>query len=216
MIIVKNSPDTSRPRGRPRAFDRDAALAAAGQLFRERGYEGTSISDLTEAMGITPQSLYAAYRSKADLYREALLDYRADAGAFTGQILEEEGDVHRAFARVLETTADVFSRQGAPRGCMIATAILNCSPDHSPLAAHVRGMRAETLDLFRRRIERGIADGQIAPDVDPQVLARFLGALIQGMSVQAIDGATTGELAEIARLGTSLLARHQAHVPPDE
>ena len=104
MTVVKNINAGSRSRGRPRAFDRDEALAKAAETFWRLGYEGASIADLTAAMGITPQSLYAAFSSKADLYREALDWYQVHIGASTAAALEEDDgrDVaHAVFHRDL-------------------------------------------------------------------------------------------------------------------
>ena len=207
MVTVKNVP---RPRGRPRAFDRDKALAVAAEAFWRLGYEGTSIADLTAAMGITPQSLYAAYGSKAELYREALGWYRAEIGAYTLQALTEEATAFAAFERILRDTAREFSRPGRPPGCMISTAILTCASENQPVAERVAGMRGGALARFRDRIEQAVAAGEFRADTDASALARFLGAIIQGMSVQARDGASEADLAGIARLATAELARHRA------
>src|SRR5579859_6849696 len=109
--------DSPRPRGRPRAFDREAALGLARRTFWQLGYEGASIADLTAAMGITPQSLYAAFHSKADLYHEALAQYLAGAGAFSARALEEEPTTHAAFVRLLKEAAHAYARTDQPHGC---------------------------------------------------------------------------------------------------
>lgn len=207
MVTVKN---LRRPRGRPRAFDRDKALAVAGETFWRLGYEGTSIADLTAAMGITPQSLYAAFGSKAELYREALGWYQAEIGAYTVQALTEETTAFAAFERILRDTAREFSRSGRPHGCMISTAILTCATENQPVAERVADMRGGALALFRDRIEQAVAAGEFRADTDAAALARFLGAIIQGMSVQARDGASEADLAGIAHLATAELARHRA------
>lgn len=204
-----NNPTASRPRGRPRAFDRDEALSRAMETFWWLGYEGASIADLTAAMGITPQSLYAAFGSKADLYREALERYRATVGAFTARALAEEPDVVEAFARVLRDSAREFCRADRPQGCMISTASLACASENEPIVRHAAGLRSATLEAFRSRIERGITDGDLRAGTDAARLARYLGAIIQGMSVQARDGASAEDLAGIAELAIAELARHR-------
>ncbi|WP_221105418.1 TetR/AcrR family transcriptional regulator [Rhizobium lentis] len=213
MIVVKNSDDLKNPparrRGRPPAFDREAVLAAARETFWAHGYEGASIADLTAAMGITPQSLYAAFNSKADLYREALQQYRT-LGANTFSALAEPIDTLSAFERVLRGSAAIFSAPGHPKGCMISTAVLNCASENDAIADHVAALRRQSLDAFAARIERGIREGDIRPETNARALARFLGAIVQGMSVQARDGASLEELLDIAALATAEVARHRA------
>ncbi|MBX4956303.1 TetR/AcrR family transcriptional regulator [Rhizobium lentis] len=210
---MKNSDDLKNPparrRGRPPAFDREAVLAAARETFWAHGYEGASIADLTAAMGITPQSLYAAFNSKADLYREALQQYRT-LGANTFSALAEPIDTLSAFERVLRGSAAIFSAPGHPKGCMISTAVLNCASENDAIADHVAALRRQSLDAFAARIERGIREGDIRPETNARALARFLGAIVQGMSVQARDGASLEELLDIAALATAEVARHRA------
>ena len=115
MIVVEKGAAPPRPRGRPRGFSREAALARAAETFWRQGYEGASIADLTAAMGITPQSLYAAFTSKADLYREALAWYQARIGAPAAAALQE-ADAVAALSRLLREAARDFARPGRPSG----------------------------------------------------------------------------------------------------
>ncbi|NEI07471.1 TetR family transcriptional regulator [Rhizobium leguminosarum] len=213
MIIVKNSTDEKNPaarrRGRPPAFDRETVLSAARETFWAHGYEGASIADLTAAMGITPQSLYAAFNSKADLYRAALEQYRG-LGSDTFSALGEPIDTVSAFERILRGSAAIFSAPEHPKGCMISTAVLNCASENDVIAEHVAALRGRSLDAFAARIERGIREGDITAGTNARALARFLGAIIQGMSVQARDGASREELLDIAALAISEVARHRA------
>ena len=202
-----NSP---RPRGRPRAFDRDVALATAAKTFWLHGYEGASIADLTAAMGITPQSLYAAFGSKAALYDEALAWYRGEVGTKTMAAFTAEADVVRAFDRHLQTTALAFSEEGRPHGCMISTAVLNSASETEPVARQLAEMRGRSLAVYRARLERGVAEGQLRADSDVAALARFLAAIVQGLSVQARDGATPDELLSIVAVAVEALERRRA------
>ncbi|WP_088677074.1 MULTISPECIES: TetR/AcrR family transcriptional regulator [unclassified Rhizobium] len=213
MIIVKNSADVkntpARRRGRPPAFDRETVLSAARETFWAHGYEGASIADLTAAMGITPQSLYAAFNSKADLYREALQQYRG-LGASTFSALAEPIDTVSAFERILRGSAAIFSAPEHPKGCMISTAVLNCASENDAIADHVAALRRQSLSAFTVRIERGMRDGDIKAGTNARALARFLAAIVQGMSVQARDGASYEELLDIAALAIAEIARHRA------
>ncbi len=192
--IEEKNNSSPRKRGRPPAFDRETVLAAARNTFWKHGYDGSSIADLTAAMGITPQSLYAAFGSKADLYRETLDQYRRMPRPEPGNPFQDKLDTVTAFERFLTNSARIFTAPEHPKGCMISTAVLNCAEENEPIAHHVASMRLQTLDIFTARIARGIEEGDIRPDADPRSLARFLGAIVQGMSVQARDAATTEEL----------------------
>lgn len=209
MIIVKNTDTSSRPRGRPRAFDREAALGKAAETFWQRGYEGTSIADLTKAMRITPQSLYAAFRSKAELYAEALEWYQAHIGAEATQLLEEK-DAVQALSRLLRENARRFTDPARPHGCMISTAVLTCAEENKPVALHTGGMRGEALDLLKARVERGIREGQLRPDTSAGALSRFVGAMVQGMSIQALDGASEADLSALAEVAIAQIERYRA------
>lgn len=201
---------TPRKRGRPPAFDRETVLAAARDVFWEHGYDGSSIADLTASMGITPQSLYAAFQSKSDLYREALDQYRRMPRPYPGNPLTEEIETVAAFERFLRNSAMIFTAPDHPKGCMISTAVLNCASENEDIAYYVSALRQQTLDAFTTRIERGIAEGELRPDTNAKSLARFLGAIVQGMSVQARDGATSEELMEMVKHAMNELGRYRS------
>jgi AcrR family transcriptional regulator len=210
VIVVKNNDPTPRPRGRPRSFDRGAALAAAMETFWRLGYEGASIADLTAAMRITPQSLYAAFGSKAELYREALGLYRATTGASFPTMLAEEPTVSAACERFLTDRARTFTQRGRPNGCMIATAALTAAAENTPIADHLRELRLKGLAYFRAGLEQGKRNGEFRADLDIAATARFLAAIVQGMAVQARDGATEAELMDLVRIAAEELARYRA------
>ncbi|PLZ02573.1 TetR family transcriptional regulator [Burkholderia sp. WAC0059] len=203
---MKNSPMPARSRGRPRGFDRDAALADAMRTFWKYGYEGASIADLTGAMGITPQSLYAAFRSKADLYREALDRYRTSVGGAIFESFQAEPEAVAAFGNLLRESARAFCRRGRPRGCMVSTGVLTCAAEHAEIAAHVAGLRGATIAAFEARVRRAIGAGELRSDTDAAALARYVGAVVQGMSVQARDGAKEAELAAVAEMAAATVA----------
>ncbi|MBR0668030.1 TetR/AcrR family transcriptional regulator [Roseomonas hellenica] len=196
----------TRGRGRPRAFDREVALARATRLFWVKGYEATSIADLTEAMGIGAPSLYAAFGSKEALYAEALRHYRET----------NEGLVWAGFFAARTARAAVLSllmdSAAALTGCVVADNPLGCmvalssvgSEGHAELGALVRTARAVTLERLEARLNRAIAEGEIPAATDVHGLARFVQTVQSGMSILARDGARRAELeavADVAMLG---------------
>ena len=184
--------------GRPRGFDRDAALDAALLLFWEHGYDGVAISDLTAAIGIAAPSLYAAFGSKEDLYRAALGRYQ-QAGGPAGRLLGLEGTAHDAVAAALRSAVRAVTRKDRPRGCLVSSGLLACAPGAEPLAREHRRLRAAMVREFQRRITRGIKAGELPEDTVAAALARFYVTVLQGLSVQARDGASARDLDQVAQ-----------------
>ncbi len=207
---MKNAAPSPRPRGRPRSFDREAALGVAMETFWRLGYEGASIADLTAAMAITPQSLYTAFGSKAELYREALALYRMTSGASFPTMLAEAPSVSAAFERLLAERARTFTRAGLPAGCMISAAVLTCAVENAPIADHLRELRLGGLASFRAGLDQGKKNREFRADLDVGAMARLLAAIIQGMAVQARDGAGEAELRRLASVASEELARWRA------
>lgn len=184
--------------GRPRGFDREAALDTAMQLFWRHGYEGVSISDLTDAIGIAPPSLYAAFGSKAGLYREALDRYAEGPGALDMSLPRTADSLVEAVDGLL--SAAIASVSASGRACMITSGMLACHPDHEGLARELAA---------RRKALQAALEEQLSPWVEPtsaSVLARYLMVVIQGLSAQARDGVTAKELESVLPLIRAALA----------
>jgi AcrR family transcriptional regulator len=204
MIIVENK----RTRGRPRAFDEEAALGDAMRVFWAEGYEATTIPMLTEAMGISAQSLYAAFGSKEALYRKALEIYVVTIGGFAARALEEEADAIVAVQRLLRDAARTFSHSKLTPGCMITTSPADIAD--TPLTLMGRELRARGIIAVAARLHRGINEQQLPVGFPCQEWARYIGSVVQGMSVQARDGATVEALLAIAEIAASSLGTHRA------
>jgi AcrR family transcriptional regulator len=188
-------------RGRPRAFDREAALTAAMHLFWAKGYSATSIGDLTKAMGINSPSLYAAFGSKQALYAEALTHYVKlnEATAWGGFFSADTA--RQAVAAFLYDTAEGLSR--ACNGCMVTLSAVG-GEGNQTLGALVATARKEALHRLEHRMARGQAAGEIDPSVNAHALARFVQTVQNGMSVLARDGAELIDLKLVAE--TAMLA----------
>ena len=183
--------------GRPRAFDIDQALDQALHVFWERGYEGTSIADLTEAMGINPPSLYAAFGNKETLFKKALNRYEARRD----EIFEEAfaaPTAREAIERLLESVAERLSGKDGPSGCLMVQAALCGSEECDSVRKDLAARRAQGEILIRKRLERGKKEGDLLKDADLVDLARYLATVMQGMAVQAAGGASRKELRAIA------------------
>jgi AcrR family transcriptional regulator len=188
-------------RGRPRAFDRDAALTQATWLFWRKGYEATSMAELTDAMGIGSTSLYAAFGSKEALYTEALRHYQAKYDHLVWDRFRKADTAREAVACLLWDSAAVLTGnvEAIPRGCMVALSSV-ASEGYPQLGELVRTARSLTLERLMDRISRGAEEGELPASLDRRALARFVQAVQYGMSILARDGAGRAELEMVAEL----------------
>jgi AcrR family transcriptional regulator len=182
-------------RGRPRTFDPDVALRKALDVFWERGYEGTSLNDLAAAMGIASASIYAAFGSKEQLFRRVMMLYGATSGEPPRRALREEPTARAAIEAMLRAAADQITGPDTPHFCMlILAAPTGALENHSVrefLAEIRRGMFAENRD----RLERGVVDGDLTASPGTlDAMARYYTTVVQGLSIQARDGASRAEL----------------------
>ncbi|HEY8986269.1 MAG TPA: TetR/AcrR family transcriptional regulator [Streptomyces sp.] len=189
---------TTTKRGRPRSFDREVALARATLLFWQHGYEGTSIADLTAAMGVSPPSLYAAFGDKRALFTEVVERYGDTFGAFMENALDRESDARAGFARMLDEAAVSYTDPEHPAGCLIISAAVNYSPGTADVEEDLRARRTANVRSFEKRLTAAQERGTLAESADPRALAVYFAAVVQGMSQQARDGATAEELRRVA------------------
>lgn len=183
-------------RGRPRGFDRDAALRAAMLVFWQRGYEGASLGALTEAMGINKPSLYAAFGGKEALFREAIALYEREEDA-TARALREQLTARAAVESMLRDNADAYCRTETPRGCLIVLSAASCAPEHETVRKQLASSQRMVFDALRRRLKRAATDGELQADTDISSLAAYCETVLQGLSFQAHAGATRARLHRI-------------------
>ncbi len=200
-----SSSTRTRTRGRPRSFDRATALEKALMAFWEHGYEATSVSDLTRVMDIGAPSLYAAFGDKRSLFEEVVEVYGTRYGSFGERAFAEEPTARAAVERMLREAAAEYTAPGRPHGCLVVHAATNCSsPEVEEL---LRERRNGNIASFERRIRADIAAGALPADTDAPALARHTGAMIQGMSQQARDGASRTELEALVEVALAVWPR---------
>ena len=185
--------------GRPREFDRDAALDAAMRLFWRKGFASTSMNDLCDAMGIGSPSLYAAFGCKETLYREAVARSLHTIGPPLWNKLTEASTARAGMESFLLAAAESFPESEAnPAGCM-ATLGAVCDEWPAAIAEDVRNARLDGLRIFRSLLEAAVAKRELPASTGVDGLSRFFLGIFQGMAMQARDGATPTELKGVAK-----------------
>lgn len=180
-------------RGRPREFCVDKALEAALRLFWSKGYEGTSLSDLTEAMGITRPSLYAAFGNKEALFRQALDLYEREKMAYVGQALEQP--TARAVAKwLLEGALTTCTGESEPHGCLRVISSTACGTEAQCIREEVNKRGRVVHEACVARVQRAIDEGDFNGPANAETITKYLIAVLQGMAVQAGAGSTRAEL----------------------
>jgi AcrR family transcriptional regulator len=192
------SPDTGTRRGRPRSFDRDAALETAMHLFWRHGYEATSIADLTRAMAITPPSLYAAFGDKRRLFHEAVERYLGGSDT-VAETIRRAPTARQATEDLLTIAAIGDTGETTPPGCLLASSLVSGSVEAEAVRLDLAAIRRGIETALRDRIDRDIAVGLLPSDTDSLGLAGHVFAVVQGMSTLAKDGADRDRLMRIVR-----------------
>jgi AcrR family transcriptional regulator len=183
--------------GRPREFDLDTALNQALHVFWRNGYEGTSIADLTEAMGISPPSLYAAFGNKEKLFRKALDRYVAQHVVYWNEALAAP-TARETIEHLLRESVRFLSDEKNPPGCLMVRSAVLCSEAAEKIQRDLTKRRDEGEALLRKRLEAAKRGREVPKDFQPADYARFIMTVLEGMAVRAASGATREELQKIA------------------
>lgn len=189
---------TPAQRGRPRSFDRDKALDQAVRAFWENGYEATPMADLKERMGVTAPSIYAAFGDKLALFTEVVEKYSATYGGFMARALAEEPTAREGVARMLREVAVEYTSDAHPRGCLVISAASNCASEE--VKELLRDRREANIADLAQLIQRDVEAGLLPPTTEALAVARYYGAVVQGMSQQARDGVGHDGLRAIAEM----------------
>jgi AcrR family transcriptional regulator len=192
-----NKPEIIAHRGRPREFCVDHALTEALRVFWQKGYEGASLTDLTEAMGITRPSLYAAFGNKESLFRKALDLYEREKLAYIGQALEQPTARGVAEFMMRGALENAMGGDGGPHGCLRVTTSVVCGEGAESIRCEIMERTKSGKDSLIARFKRAQDEGDLRADIDPEGLTRVLVAYLQGISVQANMDASREELEKL-------------------
>jgi AcrR family transcriptional regulator len=184
--------------GRPRTFDTEKALDRALTVFWRKGYEGTTLPELTRAMGINRPSLYAAFGNKEMLFHKVMDRYTEGPAAYVREALEEP-TARRVAERLLTGAVELFADPRNPRGCLVVHGALACGDEAEPIRRELVARRIKREAALRKRLQRAKAEGDLPASAKPAELARYLTTLVQGMAVQAASGASRRELQRVVR-----------------
>jgi AcrR family transcriptional regulator len=187
------------PRGRPRLFDTEKALDQALKVFWRKGYEGTSLPDLTAAMGINRPSLYAAFGNKESLFKKALQRYIEGPASYVRQALAQP-TARQVAEKLLHGAVKNLTNPANPRGCLAVQGALACGDDADCMRKELIRQRESLVTALRDRLQRAKKEADLPPSSNPPDLARYLATILHGLSVQAASGASRKDLQRVATL----------------
>jgi AcrR family transcriptional regulator len=204
-ILVINKKSKGGSGGRPASFERQAAVRSALDLFWARGYEGVSIADLTAAIGVAPPSLYHAFGSKAGLFEEAVKLYERSEAGLDLDKLEGAASLEDWIRHLFERAAENVTKSG--RACLISNGMVVSHPANRKVAQTLADRRAAFKLAIGEQLRRWL------PETDALDLARYLVTILQGLSMQARDGATIDELRPTIALALSAVSQATTRPP---
>lgn len=192
--------------GRPRTFDQGKALDAAMRVFWAKSYEGATMSDLAEAMGINRSSMYAAFGDKESLYKLAMARYREGPMSYIRLALEKP-TLREVLKSLLRGTVDFLSTPRNPKGCLSVQGALACGTTAEPVKQVTINWRLQGEAAIRKRLRRAQREGDWIGHLDAADLTRFVSSVMAGIAVQAANGASTSEMSRVADIALRALER---------
>lgn len=182
--------------GRTRTFDVDDALETAMIVFWRQGYDGTSMTDLTAAMGINRPSLYAAFGNKELLFRRALERYGELPSAYVGEALKQP-TARQVAEHLLRGAADLHTAADTPAGCLAVHGAPTCAEQSTDIGRALIAFRQAGESAIRERLELARDEGDLPADADPAELTDYLRTVVYGMAVKAGSGSTRDQLERV-------------------
>jgi len=196
---MSQSVKTATKMGRPRGFDEKVALDAAMKLFWERGYEGTSMAELSKAMDLTPPSIYAAFGDKKSLFRLAAKRYAAGPAQYQAKALLEPTLREVIFA-LFRNTVEFLTEPGHPAGCMTLTGAMACSVEADSAKELMTEIRKQNEAALKARLQQARKSGEMAADLNVDDYSRYLSTLLGGLAIQAANGTSKAAMKRTANM----------------
>ncbi|USP39272.1 TetR/AcrR family transcriptional regulator [Acinetobacter sp. XS-4] len=182
--------------GRPREFDREEALVKARDFFWLHGYEGTSMSDLVEVLGIASARIYKAFGSKEALFREAVNHYENNEGNFALTALKQK-NIKDAINQLFQDALALYTQTNHSYGCMVVSAASVLGEENQAVLEWMKAQRIARGQSLVERFVQAKLDGQLVADADPKTLGQYYALVLHGLSIQARDGYTKEELSQV-------------------
>ncbi len=196
--------------GRPRSFDKDDALKKAMYVFWEKGYEGTTMVDLIESIGMKAPSIYAAFGNKDAIFKEVIKTYLPIVVEDQLAALNRSSEIYESVEATLKACVNLYTSEDNPHTCLVMTAAINTAPGHEEHVGALRILREKYKAAWQKRFEQAKFDKQLADDANPSDLAEYFTTLIQGMTIKAKDGASKDSLDATVKLAMQVLSRAEA------
>jgi AcrR family transcriptional regulator len=196
------------PRGRPRKVDLESALERSMNLFWKKGFEATSMNDLSAATGVAKPGLYAAFGDKEALFCEALSRYYETLGRLLlDELVEGPGSVSTGLRRFLDQVADGLADDARPEGCFVVNSLVECANEETPLAELSRRFDAKRRQAILDRLRRARQEGELSERVDVEALADFFAAQALALGVMGRAGADRAAMARLIDVAMTVLSR---------
>lgn len=190
---------TKLKRGRPKSFDEQKALQQAMLLFWEYGYEATSISDLTQALGITAPSLYCSFGDKVQLFQKSIQYYLEHEACSLKLICDKSKTAKIAVELYFHESIKRLALTDKPAGCMLVTTTMNCSQQAQTVKQEVSAVRQSSRELLLERLKRGMQEGDLPAHTPVQLMVDFYNTVMQGLTLQARDGVPIEQLQSVVQ-----------------
>jgi len=191
--------ESRRRPGRPRGFDRDAALHAAMLLFWKQGFDGTSYTDLTKATGMSKPTIYATFGDKVDLFRQAMAAYAEEATRVYEEALNQP-TAREAVETCLRLARGLNSPPDEPRVCFLVQGALTGSADTQTLRDELAGFQRQATRKLRKRLDEGKRKGELPATANTAAMAEYFTSVVTGLSVQAANGAAAKDLNAVLKM----------------
>jgi AcrR family transcriptional regulator len=198
-VMSKNMKTGNGKTGRPISFDKDAALEAAMLIFWERGFEGTSMADLTQAMGLNPSSIYAAFGDKHALFQLVVKRYMELRAQYAVSALEEP-TLERFIRALFNNTVAFLTTPNHPPTCMTLAGAVGCSLDAKPARDLMTAIRKQNQVALKERLLKARKSGELPKEINVDDYTRYLSTIVAGLSIQAANGSTKAELKRTAQM----------------